>query len=194
MVRSRNDSRSNFARSQHANASPKRLQLRLRTATMTDHLTELTTAAQNPAILTRFRAKIHRSPDLDCWLWTGAISGKGHGRFWIRDDLVVIAHRFAWLVDQLDHGHAVTAMPAVISHDCDNPICQNPAHLRVGTATSNRREWAARRTVPGSPLRDLRGARGRAIALRNAAKTRADLAAVIDDGLGDIDHFQDQLW
>lgn len=161
---------------------------------MTDHLTELTTAAQNPAILTRFRAKIHRSPDLDCWLWTGAISGRGHGRFWITNILVVIAHRFSWLVDQLEHGQIVTAMPAVISHDCDNPICQNPAHLRVGTATSNRREWAARRTVPGSPLRDLRGARGRAIALRNAAKTRADLAAVIDDGLGDIDHFQDQLW
>ena len=162
---------------------------------MTNHLTELTTAAQNPAILTRFRAKIHRSPDLECWLWTGAISGKGHGRFWIRDDLVVIAHRFAWLVDQLDHGHAVTAMPTLVSHDCDNPICQNPAHLRVGTATTNRREWAARRDVPGSPLRDLRGARGRAEALRNAAKTRAtDLTAVIDDGKGAVDRLQEQLW
>ena len=194
-MKSRNDSRSNFARSQHENASPKRQHLRLRTATMTDHLTELTTAAQNPAILTRFRAKIHRSPDLDCWLWTGAISGKGHGRFWIRDDLVVIAHRFAWLVDQLDHGHAVTSMPTLVSHDCDNPICQNPAHLRVGTATTNRREWAARRDVPGSPLRDLRGARGRAEALRNAAKTRAtDLTAVIDDGKGAVDRLQEQLW
>ena len=77
---------------------------------MTDHLTELTTAATTPSILKRFRAKIHRSPDLDCWLWTGAISGKGHGRFWINDNLVVIAHRFAWLIDQLEHHHAVTAM------------------------------------------------------------------------------------
>lgn len=161
---------------------------------MTDHLTELTTAAQNPAILTRFRAKIHRSPDLDCWLWTGAISGRGHGRFWITNILVVIAHRFSWLVDQLERGQIVTKMPAVISHDCDNPICQNPAHLRVGTATSNRREWAARRTVPGSPLRDLRGARGRAIALRNAAKTEADLTKVTDEGMGAVDRLQEPLW
>ena len=144
--------------------------------------------------MTRFRAKIHRSPDLECWLWTGAISGRGHGRFWIRDDLVVIAHRFAWLIDQLDQGHDVPAMPAVVSHDCDNPICQNPSHLRVGTATSNRREWMARRDIPGSPLRDLRGARGRAEALRDAAKTRADLATVIDNGLGAVDRLQERLW
>lgn len=162
---------------------------------MTDHLTELTTAATTLSILERFRAKVHRSPDLDCWLWTGAISEKGYGRFWIRDDLVVIAHRFAWLVDQLDHGHAVTAMPTVVSHDCDNPICQTPAHLRAGTATTNRREWSARRDIPGSPLRDLRGARGRAQALRDAAKAKAtDLATVIDDGMGTVDLLQEQLW
>lgn len=144
--------------------------------------------------MTRFQAKIHRSPDLECWLWTGAISGKGHGRFWIHDDLVVIAHRFAWLIDQLEHHQVVTTMPDVVSHDCDNPICQNPSHLRVGTATSNRREWVARRDIPGSPLRDLRGARGRAEALRDAAKTRADLATVIDDGMGDVDRLQERLW
>lgn len=163
---------------------------------MTERLENLISAARNPTVLERFRAKIHRSPDLDCWLWTGAISGRGHGRFWISDEpaLVVIAHRFAWLIDQLEHDQDITAMPAVISHDCDNPICQNPAHLRVGDATTNRREWAARRDIPGSPLRDLRGARGRAEALRDAARTRADLAAVIDDGKGDVDRLQQQLW
>lgn len=163
---------------------------------MTERFEDLNSAAQNPKVLARFQAKIHRSPDLDCWLWTGAIAGRGHGRFWISDDpaLVVIAHRFAWLVDQLEHHHVVTNMPEVVSHDCDNPICQNPSHLRVGTATSNRREWVARRDIPGSPLRDLRGARGRAEALRDAAKTRADLAAVIDDGMGDVDRLQERLW
>ncbi|MDO5066358.1 MAG: hypothetical protein Q4D96_03655 [Propionibacteriaceae bacterium] len=140
--------------------------------------------------------KIHRSPDLGCWLWTGAISGRGHGRFWISDDpaLVVIAHRFAWLIDQLERNQDVTEMPEVISHDCDNPLCQQPAHLRIGTATTNRREWAARRTIPGSPLRDRRGSRGRAEALRDAVKTRADLAAAIDDGMGAVDRLQEQLW
>ena len=126
---------------------------------MTDHLTELTTAAQNPAILTRFRAKIHRSPDLDCWLWTGAISGRGHGRFWITNILVVIAHRFSWLVDQLERGQIVTKMPAVISHDCDNPICQNPAHLvsmKSGLRDQNNGVLRHQSARPESGLNEVR--------------------------------------
>ena len=108
---------------------------------------------------------------------------------------MVIAHRFAWLIEQLEHDQVINAMPEVVSHDCDNPICQNPTHLRVGTAITNRQEWAARRTIPGSPLRDLRGARGRAEALRAAAKTKAtDLTAVIDNGKGAVDRLQERLW
>ncbi|PZS22896.1 MAG: hypothetical protein DLM61_24960 [Pseudonocardiales bacterium] len=47
----------------------------------------------------RFRAKIVTVPGADCrLLWSGAVSGRGHGRFWLGTvagrGVVVIAHRF----------------------------------------------------------------------------------------------------
>ena len=55
----------------------------------------------------RYRSHIKTGRPDQCWLWTGAISGKGHGRFQIADQrlprpdgttarrtYVVIAHRF----------------------------------------------------------------------------------------------------
>lgn len=168
----------------------------------TDRTSQLITAANDPKTLTRYHAKITKLPETTCWLWTGAISGRGHGRFWIRDNIVVIAHRFAWILHQLTP-HAAAGnesisliwLPEVVTHTCDNPICQNPAHLRAGTPTTNRREWSQRRTTPGSPLRDLRGAHGRALALRDAARSHhADIRTVLDAGLGEIDRHQPTLW
>lgn len=40
----------------------------------------------------------------------------------------------------------------------------------VSSHTENRREWAARRQLAGSPLGDMRGARGRARALRDLVR------------------------
>ena len=64
----------------------------------------------------------------------GAISARGHGRFWIgqidgaivdgvakRRDVVVIAHRFAWA---LEHGVDALEDVSVSGHRCDNPLCQ----------------------------------------------------------------------
>lgn len=44
-------------------------------------------------------------PGSACLWWDGAISGRGHGRFWVAavdgKDLVVIAHRFGSALEQL---------------------------------------------------------------------------------------------
>ncbi|MGW5396674.1 hypothetical protein [Streptomyces sp. NPDC003952] len=55
-----------------------------------------------------------------------------------------------------------------------NHSCQQPTHLRLGTAAENRAEWVARRRDPGSPLADLRGPAGRSRAV--GAAIRAGLA------------------
>ncbi|BCQ06217.1 hypothetical protein HMPREF1301_00952 [Propionibacterium sp. KPL2005] len=70
----------------------------------------------------------------------------------------------------------------------------NPAHLRAGTNASNRAEYRARAGTPGSALNDTRGSRGRAEALRAAARSGMDLGAAITAGLSPLDRDQPRLW
>ena len=122
----------------------------------------------------RFPAKIAVVvPGSGCEYWTSAISGRGHGRFWIAEvagrDVVVIAHRFAWA---LERGVNALEQVPVLGHRCDNPLCQRigDGHVMASSHWLNRREWALRRHTIGGVLRDTRGARGRAGALRDAVR------------------------
>ncbi len=96
----------------------------------------------------RYLAKIVAGPD-GCLYWTGAISAKGHGRFWIAPNgvmpgrgFVIIAHRFGYA---LAHGWQKVMATEVLAHSCDNPLCQNPCHLTPSTATRNTNRAAASR-------------------------------------------------
>lgn len=149
----------------------------------------LARAADDPAVMGRFWSHVARGDGGACWIWTGAISGRGHGRFWIGTGRVVVAHRLAWVAS-----HPGEPVPSVVSHDCDSPGCVNPAHLRASDPASNRAEYLARSGLPGSPLNDTRGARGRAEALRAAARDGADLDAVRAAGASEIDRGQSGLW
>lgn len=72
-----------------------------------------------------------RGPD-DCWPWIG-VTHKGYGRFY--DGISMRgAHRVAWKIAHGDPGDLH------VLHSCDNPPCQNPAHLRLGTHAENMRE------------------------------------------------------
>lgn len=44
----------------------------------------------------RRERKIVRVAGSECWWWTGAISVKGHGRFWFSTGRVIVAHRFGF--------------------------------------------------------------------------------------------------
>lgn len=127
-------------------------------------------------VVARYRAKVVVVDCSDCRWWTGAVSGRGHGRFWLAPGRVVVAHRFAFA---LVHGVAVLAAVEVLGHRCDNPLCQRvgPGHVVPSSYVENRREWAARRDVTGSPLGDARGARRRARELRDLARTDPALVA-----------------
>lgn len=153
-------------------------------------------AATDPATIGRYWSHVQTSGLHDCWHWTGAISGRGHGRFQLGDDhdvtgkrrtFVIIAHRFGFA---LAHGVDALLATPVVAHSCDNPLCQQPTHWRPGDARSNRREWAARRREAG-PLVDQRGARGRARALRDAILSGADAEAIATAGLPSL--YRDQL-
>ena len=100
--------------------------------------------------------------------WTGAVSGRGHGRFWFGCGRVVIAHRFAFA---LAYGVEALDQVRVLGHRCDNPLCQRVGlgHVVASSAALNRREWAIRRLLAGNPLADPRGPRRRARELRDLA-------------------------
>ena len=70
-------------------------------------MARLRPAVTDPNVVNRYFSHIRTGRADQCWLWTGAISGNGHGRFQIADQrrthadgttvrrtYVVIAHRF----------------------------------------------------------------------------------------------------
>jgi hypothetical protein len=145
-------------------------------------------ALRDPAVVARYRAKVLEVPGSDCLWWSAAVSGRGHGRFYVGTvggegegevrDLCVIAHRFGYA---LVFGAAALNSVPVLGHGCDNPICQRigAGHVHPSSHAANRRAFLARRSLAGNPLGDARGARGRSRELRDL--TRADPAAVAAD-------------
>ncbi len=92
-------------------------------------------------LATRFWAKVARKGSDDCWEWTASRTWQGYGIF--RNPAGATAHRLAWT---LENGPIPDGM--CVCHRCDNPPCQNPAHLFIGTVADNNRDRHAKgRTV-----------------------------------------------
>lgn len=151
-------------------------------------------ALADSAVVRRYRDKLVLLSDSECVWWTGAVSGRGHGRFWVGQapggrGHVMIAHRFGYA---LAYGAAALAAVEMLGHGCDNPLCQNAEHLEPMTALVNARDWASRRHARSSPLSDTRGALPRALAVRAAILAGDDPRAVL--AAGDPDRGQDPLF
>jgi hypothetical protein len=73
-------------------------------------------------------------PRGECWSFTGAWRSRfGYGRIRDEDGACVQAHKAMY---ELYVGEVPEGM--FLLHDCDNPLCCNPAHLHPGTAHENR--------------------------------------------------------
>lgn len=150
-------------------------------------------------MIARYRAKIHPEKVSGCTWWVGALTAKGHGRFWIGPDparsragFVVIAHRFGY---GLAYGIDALEQAPLLAHSvCDNPMCQDATHLRPSTISENSADWATRRHRLGGHLRDRRGARGRAEAIRQALRDGLDPYEVLQAGIPDVERDQLPLW
>lgn len=82
----------------------------------------------------RFEVKVDRTDD--CHEWQSHRDRDGYGRFWLNGGHEQ-AHRVAYFIENGE-------LPPVVRHDCDNPSCVNPDHLRGGTRLDNIRDRQAR--------------------------------------------------
>ena len=102
-----------------------------------------------PADVARFYSHVLKGPHPDsCWLWLGAISDDGYGRFWINTaggQRAVAAHRFS--LATVNGGlAAIDGLTAL--HWCDVPLCvhatlEPSTHLLLGTRSENMADRAA---------------------------------------------------
>lgn len=104
----------------------------------------------------RFQSYVLRGPKQDsCWIWLGAVSDDGYGRFWVKTSggqKAVSAHRFALSVV---HGgmEGIEGMQSL--HHCDVPLCvrataDTQSHLVLGTRSDNMLDRARKGRLPSA--------------------------------------------
>ena len=86
-------------------------------------------------VLKRFHERVCLS-DGGCWEWTGGKSN-GYGMMWFKGRNRQ-AHRVSYELHKIDPGSLH------VCHSCDNPICVNPDHLFLGTASDNMRDMVSK--------------------------------------------------
>jgi len=124
----------------------------------------------------RVHERVYRRGPGQCHYWLGALTSSGHGRVRldVRADravrsasVVVAAHMYLYqesrgLLRPLPDG----SYP-LVRHRCGEPSCLNPIHLAAGTAPGGTAGTIAAGGA-AAPAADIRGAQGRAMAIRNA--------------------------
>lgn len=84
--------------------------------------------------IARFKSKFTAGPDDECWLWRGGLRDGEYGGFWF------------WGKNQFAHrmSYRLFCGPIppekMVCHTCDTPLCVNPAHLWLGSASDNMRD------------------------------------------------------
>lgn len=100
--------------------------------------------------LIRFWTNVKRKDDTSCWPWDGTVVNKRnpHGLFW-DGKRHIMAYRFMW---EITYGEIPEGL--LVRHDCDNGMCVNPKHLRLGTQADNMRDRMLR-GKPSGPRRRI---------------------------------------
>jgi hypothetical protein len=96
----------------------------------------------------RFDAKWIPVTESGCWIWAADNAGK-YAQFRMSTDPKEgseSAHRAAWMIYR---GPIPKGM--MVCHQCDVPICVNPDHLFLGTATDNMRDAAKKGRMNWKP-------------------------------------------
>lgn len=89
----------------------------------------------------RFWSKVDKTDN--CWNWKANTGKFGYGRFHY-NGRNGYAHIFSY---ELHNGPKPEGY--FVLHNCDNPSCVNPSHLRLGTHADNMKDKSVRRRIHG---------------------------------------------
>lgn len=81
-----------------------------------------------------FWANVKVGASDECWEWQSKSIAAGYGLIWACGEHIT-AHRFSY---EIHNGPIPDGLDVL--HGCDNKLCANPRHLRVGTARDNIRD------------------------------------------------------
>jgi hypothetical protein len=87
---------------------------------------------RSDTLVERFWAKVDRSDNSSCWVWTGCVLRNGYGQIVVEDNKKDYAHRVAY---EIEYGPITPGL--VIDHLCENRRCVNPGHLAMVTHRQN---------------------------------------------------------
>lgn len=85
----------------------------------------------------------------ECWTWRGAVAkGSGYGVF-NDGEKARLAHVFAFELTR----PGLSRDGLVVRHTCDNRLCVNPLHLRLGSHADNTRDMDERGRRVSNPAK-----------------------------------------
>jgi len=85
----------------------------------------------------------------NCWIWKGKIAANGYGQIEFIGFIGQIHRIISYLYLDLDNHKDLCVL-----HNCDNPLCFNPEHLRLGTRVENNKDKCERnRQAKGFSIR-----------------------------------------
>ncbi len=96
-------------------------------------------------LLDRFYKYVIIPDNIDeCWIWVGVKNKFNYGQLKFYGTFEY-AHRISyWLFKDFCKGNLFSSPEIKIRHDCNNPSCVNPSHLRKGTHKENMEDRAKR--------------------------------------------------
>lgn len=88
-----------------------------------------------------FWSRVAKTAPNECWLWTGSTKGRAgmqYGSCWFQGRSE-IAHRVAWILinGEIPETGDADFRGSCVLHECDTPLCCNPAHLFIGSHQKN---------------------------------------------------------